>query len=476
MAEPVGPAPGGVEEPIVVSIPPPSGPQQPPESTAGEVPKDGAELSIAVAGDNGASDPAPPQATAIDASQTAPSPATLPSTSTPLQPTPPVHAIPTLTPTSATPTAPLDTPPEIPPPVAAPLPPPSLTSTHSHPTTSLSLSSTFPPTSNPPASLSTSPSSTDTQTLTSARAALEATILSTGTAYTHPIEARALDLHAMNIALATQQTQLLSATGALAKEIDRLAKLAEEGGRRLKEAGALDVWAEVLEGDLAAVEECLRIVEGGGEERCESCGGDLAAVEEDAVRWCGGCDGLWHAGCCGEEGVSVDAEGEADGEVDKDGEVEWRCRECALREDLEAMVGELGGFVDDEMDTSGEITVEPPRGDVVHDGGGEAVMEEARGWKGKGVVYPQDEDVNMEAEGAVAGEEVGAIGDSVAGGADVLEKPVVHADIPSDSKQADPIQSHEATDAPNSGDRPLEMDLSELEVAPPRRAVWTWGV
>ncbi|KFZ15322.1 hypothetical protein V501_02754 [Pseudogymnoascus sp. VKM F-4519 (FW-2642)] len=292
----------------------------------------------------------------------------------------------------------------------------------------------------------------------------------------------------MNIALATQQAQLLSATGALAKENDRLAKLAEEGSRRLKEAGALDVWAEVLEGDLAAVEECLRIVEGGGEERCESCGGDLAAVDEDAVRWCGGCDGLWHAGCCGEEGVSVDAVGEGEGVADRDGEVEWRCRECALREDLEAMVGELGGFVDDEMDTSGEITVEPPRGDLLHDGrgdmvhdeGGEAAMEEARIWKGKGVVYPQDEDVKMAEEGVAEGQEVGAIGDTVDEGgatglADMLENPAVHADI-SDSKQADPIQSQEATDAPNSGDRPLEADLSGLEVAPPRRAVWTWGV
>ncbi|KFY79172.1 hypothetical protein V499_01792, partial [Pseudogymnoascus sp. VKM F-103] len=338
------------------------------------------------------------------------------------------------------------------------------------------------------ASLSTSPSSTDTQTLTSARAALEATILSTGTAYTHPIEARARDLHAMNIALATQQAQLLSATGALAKENDRLAKLAEEGSRRLKEAGALDVWAEVLEGDLAAVEECLRIVEGGGEEHCESCGGDLAAVDEDAVRWCGGCDGLWHAGCCGEEGVSVDTAGETEGGVDRDAEVEWRCRECALREDLEAMVGELGGFVDDEMDTSGEITVEPPRGDLIHDGrgemvydeGGEAVMEEARNWKGKGVVYPQDEDVKVAEDGVERGEEVGAVGGAVeeggaTGGAEELEKLDVHADTLSDSKQADPIQSQEVTDAPNSGDRPLEMDLSELEVAP-RRAVWTWGV
>ncbi|KFY26877.1 hypothetical protein V493_03822, partial [Pseudogymnoascus sp. VKM F-4281 (FW-2241)] len=357
----------------------------------------------------------------------------------------------------------LDTPPDIPAPVAAPIPPPSLTSSHSHPTTSLSLSSTALPASASTASLSTSPSSTDTQTLTSARAALEATILSTGTAYTHPIEARARDLHAMNTALATQQTQLLSATGSLAKENDRLAKLAEEGGRRLKEVGALDVWAEVLEGDLAAVEECLRIVEGGGEERCESCGGDLGGVDEDAVRWCGGCDGLWHTGCCGEDGASVDAVGEAGGVVDRDSGVEWRCRECALREDLEAMVGELGGFVDDEMDTSGEITMEPPRGDMVHDGRGEAVMEEARDWKGKGVAYP-DEDMEMEAGGGL-----GVVG--AADGVDVLEVPAVHVD----SKQVDLCQSHEAGGAPDSGERPAEMNLSELEAAPPRRAAW-WGI
>ncbi|OAF54806.1 hypothetical protein VC83_08918 [Pseudogymnoascus destructans] len=449
MPESVGLAPGGVEEPIALSVPPLSGPQQLPESTAGEVPKDGVWLSIVAAGDNGPSDTSPQQATTIDASHTAPS-VTLPPTPTPLQPIPPTTA-------------------------AAPSPSTPL----QH----------LPPASNPTASPSTSPSSTDTQTLTSSRAALEATILSTGTAYTHPIEARARDLHAMNIALATQQTRLLSVTGALAKENDRLAKLADEGRRRLKEAGALDVWAEVLEGDLAAVEECLRIVEGGREERCESCGGDLAAVDEDAVRWCEGCDGLWHAGCCGEEGVGVDAAGEGEGVADRDGGVEWRCRECALREDLEAMVGELGGFVDDEMDTSGEITVELPKGGVVHDGrwdlvhdeGGEAVMEEARNWKGKGVVYHHEKDVKMAEEGVAGGEEVGAIagavdGGSAAGGADVLEKPGVHADTPSDSKQADPIQDHESTSAPSSGDQPLEMDLSELEVAPPRRAVWTWGV
>ncbi|OBT60892.1 hypothetical protein VE03_09943 [Pseudogymnoascus sp. 23342-1-I1] len=477
MAEHIGPVPSGVEEPTALSVPPPSDPQQLPKSTTGEDPKDGAELSIAAAGDNGALSPQP---TTRDASHTEPSPVTVP----PLQPTPPVHAIPNLTSTlpAATPPPPstLYTLPEIPAaPVAAPLPPPSLTSTHSHPTTSLSLSSTANPASASTASLSTSPSSTDTQTLTSARAALEATILSTGTAYTHPIEARARDLHAMNTALATQQTQLLSATGALAKENDRLAKLAEEGGRRLKEVGALDVWAEVLEGDLAAVEECLRIVEGGGEERCESCGGDLGGVDEDAVRWCGGCDGLWHTGCCGEEGVSADAAKEAEGVADWDGEVEWRCRECALREDLEAMVGELGGFVDDEMDTSGEITVEPPRGDTVHDGGGEAVMEEARNWKGKGVVYPNDDDVRMEVEGEVAGgEEVGAIGHEggAASGADVLEKPGVYGDVPSASKQTDLIQNHEATDTLDSGERPLEMDRSRSDVTPSRRAAWTWGI
>ncbi|KFX98261.1 hypothetical protein O988_04450, partial [Pseudogymnoascus sp. VKM F-3808] len=353
----------------------------------------------------------------------------------------------------------------------------------SHPTTSLSLSSTAPPASASTASLSTSPSSTDTQTLTSARAALEATILSTGTAYTHPIEARARDLHAMNSALATQQTQLLSATGALAKENDRLAKLAEEGGRRLKEVGALDVWAEVLEGDLAAVEECLRIVEGGGEERCESCGGDLGGVDEDAVRWCGGCDGLWHAGCCGEDGASIDAVREGERKEDWDGEVEWRCRECALREDLEAMVGELGGFVDDEMDTSGEITVEP-KGESVHDGEGETAMEEAKKWKGKGAVYPHDGDVQMEGGGEAIGDTGANEGDQKQADlqsheladapdsmderkSDEMEKPTALANALPDQKQAD-LQSHELADAP---DRSVEMDPAELEAALPERAV-----
>ncbi|KFY16436.1 hypothetical protein V491_05337, partial [Pseudogymnoascus sp. VKM F-3775] len=130
------------------------------------------------------------------------------------------------------------------------------------------------------------------------------------------------------------------------------------------------------------------------------------------------------------------------------------------------------GFVDDEMDTSGEITVEPPRGDMAHDEG-----EAARDWKGKGVVYPQDEDVKMEEERRTTrGEEIGAIDEGgVVGGADVLEKPDLHADSPSDSKQADPIQGHGITAAPGGGERLPEKDLAGSEAAPPRRAVWTWA-
>jgi len=164
----------------------------------------------------------------------------------------------------------------------------------------------------------------------------------------------------------------------------------------MKELGALDSWAGVLEGDLRAVEETLRIVEGGAEEVCEGCGGELGGVSPAEVGWCGGCEGLWHWGCAGE------GEGE-----DRDDE-EWRCRECALREDLEAMVDELGGFVDEEMDASGEILAESA---VSQRDDGER-LREGKG-KGRAVGYAQDADLREQEDGrvqdAVPNPEIGAL-------------------------------------------------------------------
>ncbi|KFZ02830.1 hypothetical protein V502_11459, partial [Pseudogymnoascus sp. VKM F-4520 (FW-2644)] len=101
MAEPIGPVPSGVEEPVALPVPSPGAPQKLPESSAGEAPKDGVELSIAVAGDNSPSDISRPQPTTIDASHTAPAPVTLPPTSTL-----PVNPIPDPTPASLTAAAP----------------------------------------------------------------------------------------------------------------------------------------------------------------------------------------------------------------------------------------------------------------------------------------------------------------------------------------------------------------------------------
>lgn len=245
-------------------------------------------------------------------------------------------------------------------------------------------------------------------------------------------------------------------TGALAKETDKLEKLAGEGARRLKELGALDAWAEVLEGDLAAVEEVLRIVEGeGGEERCEACGGELGGVEESGVRWCGGCDGLWHVGCCGEGGVGEEEAGMWDGS--DGGQETWRCRECALRDDLEAMVDELGGFVDDEMDTSGEIVVEPPRaagqgqvgsevdGGVVGDGKGKG-RDRGAGYLHGGVKGAEEEVRGGEPEQLVG------LGGGMDGGEEETEKDV------DDGKDTDGIRDAQL----DSATRDEETSRAEL--------------
>jgi hypothetical protein len=209
-----------------------------------------------------------------------------------------------------------------------------------------------------------------TTALPAALAALEATIHSVGTGYTAPLLSRAQDLHNNAAALAQQEQDLLKSTAGLGRETDKLARFAQESAKAARGFKELGNWAAGLEADLEAVEETWRIVDTGDEEpeTCEVCRGDLADVGAEGVRWCEGCDGLWHVGCAGE--VVGEGEGEtdlgdatlADGRdrVPSDGaddvseahdgtalsRVGWRCRDCALREDMEAIADGLGTFND----------------------------------------------------------------------------------------------------------------------------------
>ena len=113
-----------------------------------------------------------------------------------------------------------------------------------------------------------------------------------------------------------QIDELKDSTKALSKETDKLKKVADDAARKLKEIGNVQNWAEVMEREFLILEETVRLAnESEGEEDygpCRVCG---RRVEEsgDDLLWCRGCDGEFHPGCVGLEGVPRG---------------EWHCAEC----------------------------------------------------------------------------------------------------------------------------------------------------
>jgi hypothetical protein len=115
-----------------------------------------------------------------------------------------------------------------------------------------------------------------------------------------------------------QISELQASTKALSKESDKLQKEANQAGRKLKELGNVQNWAEVMEREFLILEETVRLAaESGSEEEedygpCRVCG---KRVEEsgDDLLWCRGCDGEFHKECVGLESVPSG---------------EWNCAEC----------------------------------------------------------------------------------------------------------------------------------------------------
>lgn len=107
-----------------------------------------------------------------------------------------------------------------------------------------------------------------------------------------------------------------SSTKGLAKETDKLKKVADDAARKLKEVGNVQNWAEVMEREFLILEETVRLADRSDEEEdygpCRVCG---VRVEEsgDELLWCRGCEGEFHVGCVGLEGVPGG---------------EWWCAEC----------------------------------------------------------------------------------------------------------------------------------------------------
>ncbi|KAI0911729.1 hypothetical protein F4823DRAFT_270738 [Ustulina deusta] len=80
------------------------------------------------------------------------------------------------------------------------------------------------------------------------------------------LQSRASLLHANTAALSRQEQDVARATEALRRENDKLAKVAKDAGRKIKELGNVQNWAEVLERDFLVLEETMRLVRDGGTE------------------------------------------------------------------------------------------------------------------------------------------------------------------------------------------------------------------
>ncbi|KAI0161489.1 hypothetical protein GGR57DRAFT_454965 [Xylariaceae sp. FL1272] len=124
------------------------------------------------------------------------------------------------------------------------------------------------------------------------------------------LQSRASLLHSNAAALSRQERDVIKATEALRKENDKLAKVAQDAGRKIKELGNVQNWAEVVERDFLVLEETVRLVKRGSDD-----GSSMGCSDPD-------CDG-----CCwgGSESGSEDrsrrgsvSEGESEAVRNKD--------------------------------------------------------------------------------------------------------------------------------------------------------------
>ncbi|KAK7980048.1 Ribosomal protein L37ae [Apiospora arundinis] len=113
------------------------------------------------------------------------------------------------------------------------------------------------------------PSTTTTLHMTEAREALVATM---SNLFDTELQSRASLLHANASQLSRQESDVAKATEGLRKETDKLAKVARDAGRRIKETGNVQNWAEVLERDFLVLEETLRLAREGSERDYSSSG------------------------------------------------------------------------------------------------------------------------------------------------------------------------------------------------------------
>jgi hypothetical protein len=89
-------------------------------------------------------------------------------------------------------------------------------------------------------------------------------------------------------AIDKQKRELAEATAALRRENDKLARMAAEASRRVKEIGNVQNWAELLEKDFNVLEETLRLVR-------EGSAGGSAGGDSRSSRTCSTCSSRQHS-------------------------------------------------------------------------------------------------------------------------------------------------------------------------------------
>lgn len=153
----------------------------------------------------------------------------------------------------------------------------------------------------PPIPLTPNLPSTSAPTLPTTEAR-DAIIASMSNLLDHKLQTRATQLHSNSAALAKQEADVARATEGLRKETAKLERVAKDAGRKVKELGNVQNWAEVLERDLLVIEETIRLANRprrprGGRGGAIEDGGDeeeYATSDEEGSERCSDCEGS----CC----------------------------------------------------------------------------------------------------------------------------------------------------------------------------------
>ncbi|KAK0704832.1 hypothetical protein B0H67DRAFT_674230 [Lasiosphaeris hirsuta] len=220
--------------------------------------------------------------------------------------------------------------------ISPPSPSPPSTNTDTATTTTTTTASpppsTTPSSSSPPPNASTTSRSTTATTNPAAATpstqrqideARNAVVASIGNMLDRELAGRAALLHANNAAIEKQERDVERAVAGLRRDNDKLARLAADHTRKVKEIGNVQNWAEMLEREFLIVEETLRLVrEGSGSEE--------------------GSEGSWSGSECG-SGCDCGREGGAGG----DGKGDVVMREAATDEGLaDVLLGSLEAGVE----------------------------------------------------------------------------------------------------------------------------------